>query len=207
MNRRRLLAASFRHSRAGAPLPLRQIPEFRPALPAGFAYRLADPLLGIVVERRLVDLARHIPAKQVAQSSQLGAVAVVHSGIRNAPPVGQRRLTGTVPDKKRAQPLSGRLRPLSSGLPRCARGAWGRRVGQVLPQWRDSGVVPRVDLYVGATGRGELFQCVGFFTWTVARCRNAQLSGVVAALIGAVPRPSTGQTKAPNRWAAERPTP
>jgi hypothetical protein len=34
MNRRRLPAASFRHSRAGAPLPLRQVPEFRPT-PAG----------------------------------------------------------------------------------------------------------------------------------------------------------------------------
>jgi hypothetical protein len=47
-------------------------------VPHGPADRLPYPRTGVVVEQRLIDLARQLSAEQVAQGSHLGAVAFVH---------------------------------------------------------------------------------------------------------------------------------
>ena len=107
------------------------MPEFRPALSHSTANHLADTNAALAIEQLLVNLARHSLAKVVAQGSHLGAIAGRPLGIT---PVG-----ATGPERNRPQPVSDD----------CARFLWptamglrGRRVGQVLRQFRDITTVP-----------------------------------------------------------------
>lgn len=70
--------------------------------------------------------------------------------------------------------------------------AWGLWAG--LPgatSWRGAATVPAADLYVGGTWLGEPVSSSSVSHSDGRAVPNAQLSGAVAELFGAVPRPST----------------